>query len=284
MPGSVNLIAMEQKPSVQSVSPTTATTRRLSLIALVAIVPGVALLLSVVHEWAYFLVLDSDLIRLMHIEDYFAAALKWLPGAIIVMFLGWTIQFVITRIEGGKGDEELIASSPSPRFIRFFRASSDWAMLGLVFIGIPVLVLQLPIWLSLLLVIPVLVGWVYVAHWLVGHHKVLGWLRPEYKLAFEWLPALATLIGILGAWDGISALNAKQGDRQVRLSSGTTMSVLLLRPLEVGLLVRQPNIEQVLLIPWADVEVLRQPSGVLPETTTGCHLFGMLCKDDGAGG
>ena len=283
MPGGVNLIAMEQEPSVQSVSPTSTTTRRLSLTAMVAIVPGIALLLSVVHEWAYFSALDSDLIRLMRIEDYFAAVLKWLPWTVIFMFAGWTMQYVTLRIEGGMTEEELIASSPTPRFTRFFRGSANWAMRGLVFIGIPLAVLQFPIWLSFLLAVPVLVGWVYIAGWLVGHYKVLGWLSPQYRLAFVLLPALGILIGTFGAWDGTSDLTANQGDRQVRLSNGATMNVLLLRPLKVGLLVRQPSIEQVLLIPWADVKVLRQPSALPPATKTGCLLFEMFCKNEGDG-
>jgi hypothetical protein len=268
---------MDQERTKPEDSPAARGKTGLSIPVIISAVPGIALLLSVVHEWAYFSVIGADLIRFMRIGDYFSVALKWLPETVIFMFLGLALQYVMTRIEGGMSEEELIARSPVPRFTRWFRASANYAMRLTVLVGVPLAVLTLPIWLSFFIAIPVLVAWVYTAEWLTGHERVLGWLSPTSKMAFEWLPALVLLIGMYGAWDAVSVLISQQGDREVHLRSGTTLNVLLLRPLEVGLLVRQPDMEKVLMIPWQDIEEFRKPSKTPPMTSTVCYVFGKFC-------
>lgn len=256
----------------------------ISLPIIAGLVPGASLLVSVVHEWAYFSVINPDLIRLMTISDYFSSILKWLPGTVIAMFVGYAALFITRRIEGGMTEEELISTSSAPRFTRLFRAASNNLLRLMVLVGIPYAVITLPIWMSSFIGIPILVAWVYLASWVTSHERLSGWMTRRMKMAFEWLPPLIIFIAMLGSSEAAIALVAKKGDSEVILNSDTTMDVLLLRPLEVGLVVRQPETEKVIVLPWHKIAEFNHSSETLPMmTTTGCYLFGWPCKTDDSG-
>jgi len=249
------------------------------LAALIGIVPSLALFLSIVHEWTYFFVIDADLIRLMRIGDYFSSLLKWVPGTTIAMFLGIVALYVTKRVENFKSEDELIASSPFPRFTKFLRWSERYFVRGMVFIGVPLAVLKMPAMFLPFIGAPLTVGWVYLAGWLINHDRVLGGAGRRYKAVIEGIPALAIMIGMFGAFDATTTLLKPSGDRQIVLQDGLTINAVLLRPLELGVIVRQPELEKIIVYTWDEVREIRQISETPSSLPTGCSLLGIFCKD-----
>lgn len=251
---------------------------RISLPVIVGAVPGVAFVVSVVHEWMYFGVIDHELIRLMQIGDYFSSLFKWVPGTLIAMFVGLALMYATRRVDGGMTEDELLARSPTPRFTKFLRGFEKYALRAMVFLGIPYFVLTSPSPFFPFIGFSLSVGWVYFADWITGHARVLGWLDRRSRIAVSGLPALAILIGTFGAFDATMTLSVPKGDREVVLKNGLAINVVLLRPLEVGLVVRQPETEQILVYPWAEVLELRQVSKMQSMQAVGCYLFETFCN------
>ena len=94
-----------------------------SLTEITASISAITLTVSILHEWAYFHVLDFHFLGFLSISDFFRIAIGWLPW----ILMGWLIlgmnELVTQGIEKGMTEEEIVSSTSSPRFFRWFRKS-----------------------------------------------------------------------------------------------------------------------------------------------------------------
>jgi hypothetical protein len=72
-------------------------------------------------------------------NDYLKLSIEWITPVAIFFALGIVANHFLARVERGASEEELTASSPFPRFTRYFRKSADLAIP--LFIIVPAIIL-----------------------------------------------------------------------------------------------------------------------------------------------
>ena len=81
---------------------------------------------SVAYDYAFFLALGLTLDELpSSLSEHVRSAVIWAPNVSVAFILYAVVELALQRVEGGRTEEELVASSPTPRFTRMFRRSGD---------------------------------------------------------------------------------------------------------------------------------------------------------------
>jgi hypothetical protein len=221
---------------------------------LTAILASFSLFLSIAHEWAYFATIGPQFRTLMGTNDYIAAGIEWLPTAIIGLVVGAAVHLFFFRVERGQSEEELVARSPNPGFMRRFRRSADFlpivfatiVALNLFFIRPPDSIefeatLFAAIW--MLFIEYVLLHPVTLARWGGAVVTVMGFLPL----------ALAVVIG-LGANAAYLDLNDRSNPYDIRLADQSTVSqVNILRLLDRGVIYRDATTKTTRFLAWDKV-------------------------------
>jgi hypothetical protein len=93
---------------------------------LLALLGAALLALSVAYDYFFLLALglSFDSVATV-ISDHVRSAIVWLPKAAIFGFAYLVYELLMRRIEGGRSEEELIRTSPTPRFTKWFRWSAN---------------------------------------------------------------------------------------------------------------------------------------------------------------
>ena len=98
------------------------------LTALLSTVLSALVCISVAHEWAFFSALGIGLFSLVSPQDYVRLLLAWAPEIGIFLLVGACVSLVLTRIERGQSDEELVRGSKHADRLLWFRKSSRWVL------------------------------------------------------------------------------------------------------------------------------------------------------------
>lgn len=100
-----------------------------SLVGLLPLFAAILLVASVAYDYAYLLALGLTLDEIpSSLSEHVRSAVVWAPKVSIAFILYVVVELALRRVEGDRTEEELIASSPTPRFTRAFRRSGDAAI------------------------------------------------------------------------------------------------------------------------------------------------------------
>ena len=93
---------------------------------LLALLGAALLALSVAYDYFFLLALGLSFNSVpTTISDHVRSAIVWLPKVAIFGFAYVVYELLMRRIEGGRSEEELIRTSPTPRFTKWFRSSAN---------------------------------------------------------------------------------------------------------------------------------------------------------------
>lgn len=93
-----------------------------------------AFVLTVSFIYGFSLSSKLNLFTYMTLNDYFNYSLKWLTPVLFGFGLGFILQLFFSRVEKGATEEEIIKSSPFPKFTKYFRKYSEKAF-SVIFVG-----------------------------------------------------------------------------------------------------------------------------------------------------
>lgn len=178
--------------------------------ALISVFAAFILGLSVVYDYGFFYILGTGFSEMpTTISDHLRSSLTWIPETIIVISAVVAFEMFNRRIEQGKTEEEIIQSSPMPKFIAWFRASPKYLIIGLALL--PPLTLWLDLDLSIQLwhwPFSLIIIWFVLHSFLFGHERIIQRTSKEFLLASKWLPPILIFFAFNGA---IAASNIKAG-------------------------------------------------------------------------
>lgn len=198
---------------------------------------AITVAISLAHETGYFYVVGSKFITFYSIEDYITSSIEWLPAALISFFIGVSIQFILTGLEGGKSHREIANKSQYPRAMYLFRASADWSLIALA-VGIALTAASFSN-------IYTLYAMIFIAIWSISQIYLFktGYLQSKFSrtqaLTFLGAPLLLSLIFGVGALRGEKALSSTDSFDRIIFKNGDVIdNVAVLRNLEKGVLLK----------------------------------------------
>jgi hypothetical protein len=80
---------------------------------------------TILYVFGYSYGCECNIYRYFEVADYLREAVIWMTPVALYSASGVVLNWVLNRVERGRTEEELIASSRSPRFTRGFRAIGD---------------------------------------------------------------------------------------------------------------------------------------------------------------
>jgi uncharacterized membrane protein SirB2 len=213
----------------------------------IAILSFSALVLSAVHEWAYFQVLGLQFLTISSPLDYLSSALIWLPLALAVLVAFAILNIAVRRIRGG--------SNKTHGAIFFWLA-----------ISIFVVALIGRLWMAgegVVVILCLMLGFIVLYKSSDMERSIT---KRSYLFFATMMILIAYVIGLNDAWRD----QGKHGpfgrlklfsptDRQNVLSlkgNASAREVIVLRNLERGILIRDVNSNVIGFYPWAEVSAI----------------------------
>ena len=238
-------------------SDTHAELRLEKLPALISVIAASILGLSVVYDYGFFYILGTGFSEMpTTLSDHLRSSLSWIPETIIVIFAVVAFEMFNRRIEQGKTEEEIIQSSPMPKFMAWFRASPKYPIIALA------LSLPLSLWLNPDLSIQLqhslfslIIIWYIFHSFLFGHERIVQRTSKEFLLASRWLPIILIFFAFNGA---IAASNIKagRGTNYVLKLDETEIIGTLARTFDKYYLIWDKDKESILLVNTSKVSQL----------------------------
>lgn len=141
--------------------------------------------LSVVYDYGFFYILGTSFSEMpTTLSDHLRSSLTWIPSTTILLFVVVVFEMLTRRIEQGMTEEEIIQSSPTPKFTAWFRDSPKYPaivlalLLPLTLWLNPDLSKQLQLWQFSLIII-----WFFVHPFLFGHERIIQRTSKEFLFA-----------------------------------------------------------------------------------------------------
>ena len=146
------------------------------------------LMLSITYDYGFFLSFGVGFSEIpTTISDHLRSSLNWIPTAIITFFLFYIFEMFNRRMEQGKTEEELINSSPCPKFTAWFRKLPKYFIIALALFPIVALYydIKMPIHVWSL---TAFIFWFIFHDFIFGHERILKDTSNEVYLMSRWMP------------------------------------------------------------------------------------------------
>jgi len=250
-----------------------------SLVEVSAWVSAMTLVFSILYEWSYLRVIDFKLTGAISISDFVELAIGWLPTTLLLYMVLAMNEFLTQGIERGQTEDEIVASSPTPKFTKGFRkAPSILIPLVLVFGSLFQVIFASE-------VSYFFVGVLAVSLWATFASRVSSVPRIQEKYTsllcslFVLVPIVVMTILTLGAMEAELALKAKKGPYDISFNDGEELKeVQILRLFDQGALIRDPSEASISFELWSEVAEFTkysEPPG--PKTSFACRVFDWAC-------
>ncbi len=225
--------------------------------ALFSVFAALILGLSVVYDYGFFYILGTDFSEMpTTISDHLRSSLTWIPETIIVFFAVIAFEMFNRRIEQGKTEEEIIQSSPMPKFTAWFRASPKYPII-VIALSLPLtlwlnpdLSMQLQHWQFSLIII-----WFLSHSYLFGHERIIQRTSKEFLFASKWLPLILIFFAFNGAI-AASYIKAGSGTKYVLKLDETEIIGTLARSFDKYYLIWDKDKDSLLLVNTSKVSQL----------------------------
>jgi hypothetical protein len=221
------------------------------------------LVLSVIHEYGYFIVIGTGFQSLLGPSDYLSNAILWLP--------------IIGACAYSLVDSAALVEETTLRFIKW----KKWQILLIVIVLIAIVTFNalfatsmLPyLFTSLLIFIFV---WTIICARIAPITSGLDDTERTTRTLFRIVPPFLGAILIWGMITGDLDTRSIVGPYVIKTSKmDAPKTRFLLRTFDKGILIRNPEFSTIEFYKWADVESISKQ--IVIERTWGCQLFGRGC-------
>ena len=170
-----------------------------SLPALIAGFSAAILVVSVSYDYGYLLWFGVSFAEApTSLSDHIRTSLVWAPTILLTIFGVMVIELFNRRVEQGMTEEEIIATSPTPKFTAWFRDSPKYPVyVFAIFLPIaPFLGVKLPLqaWMF-----GSIIWWFILHNFFFHHNRILERTTRSIYLLSRWGPAALLFVVFSGA-------------------------------------------------------------------------------------
>ena len=202
----------------------------------ISLFSGALLSASIIYDYGYFTYLGFSFAEApTTISDHIRSSLIWFPSALGAVFVIFLYESTMTRLEGGMTEEEIIETSPTPRFTKWFRNSPVYIVYVAAF-STPVLWyfgIEIPMNAYFFSVVII---WFVFHNWIYNHPNIAKKASWNLFLFSRWLPPVVLLILFLGVSSADRTIKSKNKHYEFTLT-GSVVEGTLLRTFEKYFLV-----------------------------------------------
>jgi hypothetical protein len=247
----------------------------------ISVLLSIGFVSSVLYNYGYFFALGLSINSLpLTLMDYSETALLWLVPVFIVLAFGVMVELVLTRLEGGLTEEEIITSTSNPEKTRKRRdapvkyikriaiaATGMWVIVYILF--------GRNFYPSFNYLFPLIfVDWWIFSTWLNDHPTIHQRRNKIMRYAIVLLPLIALFMFYRGHETAIDDISNPNATYILHVKDEAAVSkqkqVVLLRNLNRGILVSaDKNLE---FYSWVDVKKI-----VMQQKKQGVFFKGVLC-------
>jgi hypothetical protein len=242
---------------------------------LIGLASGALLILSVFYDFNFLLALGLTFEDVpTTISDHVRSAIVWTPIVGLMTLAFYMLDMFIRRVERGRTEAEIIASSSTPKFTRAFRTGANYLILVMVALFVILFGTSIS-WLYL--------GFVFVRGFLsisVVHHPRMGiqFSRTGGRL-FIFVPIFVAAVGYVGYERGRRLLTTPTAQWEVTVKTERGVETRRLAGLrrfsDVAITVDLKN--GVGVLPAESILVANSIRQTVGEKSMSCKWFGYLC-------
>ena len=211
--------------------------RHTSITEVTALISGITILSSIVYEWFYYKIVGPDLIVFLSTSDFIDLAISWFPGFVLIGLVYWIYEFLMTGIERGKSEEELIAGSRTPKPTKWFRKSSEYFVGTVLFIGSLLQYLLVPGASYSSLGISLIIVWFFLSNRVLKIPRLTQRYTQQIRSTIILIPIFVIIFGSLGASEAQKDLKKESGEYSIVIRDKTEVNNFqVLRSIQVGIL------------------------------------------------
>ena len=226
------------------------------LTKVVGLVAGMALVGSVAYDWAYLYALGLSFSDVpTSVADHMRSALNWIPTAILAVFAVLVLELFLRRSEQGMTEEQLISTSPHPRFTAWFRKSPRFPIVIMALL-IPILYILLGYTFSSGLGFAFIILWFLFTSWVNSHPRIMEKRSKEFRFAIHWLPPVIIWIASMGYTAGGASWYADGKPIRSTLYLKNTIDPIQVRAIRLfdkGVLFKSAHDLPVVFVRWEDI-------------------------------
>ena len=213
--------------------------------AVFALAASVSVIVSFVYDWGFFSTLGIGFAQApTAISDHLRSWLIWLPLVITPVLILLAHELLMSRLERGLTEEEIIESSRNPARVRRFRVS-PWKAISFMAVLLTLLWLLFGEAFSHARFFAFPITWAIFAQWVFRHPRLDARYSSIIRNIAIYVPAAFFFAFFLGA--GVADENMSQWSASHRIEVATTTQgegateVRLLRSFQDWILVRDEN-------------------------------------------
>lgn len=245
--------------------------------AVTALVSGLTLLLSVVHEWMYFLFIGPEYLSVMALTDYLTSALRWLPSSMLSVGAVIILEMFTRRMERGLSEREIVEGSPDPAATEKYRRLPWVITMGLILLLGPVTFMLMPFDSGMMLFASFCVLWMLFFLWFISSERIRENIHFSHRRILLFVPIILIFVAGKGYGSAIADLRESAGSYDIDLRKGKVESVQLLRSFDVGVFIRIPNESALEVVPWSEIVSINKTHEIISHQSRACLWFGVLC-------
>ena len=215
-------------------------------------IASLSIIVSVVYDWGFFSALGISFADApTTLTDHMQSWLVWLPIVAPPALFVLGIELLTRRIERGMTEDEIIASSSSPVWMRRFRNSPNFYMgaMGLILVMLWVLFGEIFFY---GLILSLAVCWRSFTGWVFSHPTVRDRHSYLFRWSVHWLPGVMILFFLWGSMSVEDDFSTRDYKINLR-STSSTKNVEILRSFERWVLVREEQ-NAIAWIPLEDID------------------------------
>jgi hypothetical protein len=227
------------------------------------LVAGVALIGSVAYDWAYLYAIGASFSDIpTSVADHIRSALNWMPNAVLVVGIVVALELFLRRSEQGMTEEELIRTSPHPRFTAWFRKSPS-TLTFFVALTIPVFYILFGHRFSSGLGFAFAILWFSFSSWVNSHPRIMEKRSPELRFVIHWLPPVVIWIASMGYTSGAVLWYPVEKPIHSTLylkNEAAPIQLRAIRFFDKGIVYKSAPDLPVVFVKWEDVIKIEKPT------------------------
>lgn len=189
----------------------------------VAAIASLLLVVSVFFDYSFLLAIGLSFDEIpSSLSEHVRSAILWAPKLLLTALAFLMYELLLRRVEGGKSEAELVASSPMPAFTRAFRKFGDLIIpiFGTLFALIAPFISNDLQWIYLIF----LVLWGFLSVSVVRHPRLGVSFSGLRARLFIVLPMLLSVVGLHGYQSGARMLSSSAPKWEMVFRDGSTIA------------------------------------------------------------
>ena len=233
---------------------------------IIGILSSLFFVLTIIYVYGYSKSIGVQVLKYFTLNDYLNYSINWLTPILLFLFVGLIFHLITRRVEHGKSEEEIIASSSNPKFTKRFRKIANYLMwASMILIGLSSYFFYLlnkiseeRLYSDLKIAIPI--SWIIFSYWYIKVPRLIKDWRKKHILLFTFIPAIIMSSFFAGLHDGEKALNNKYENeiQKVLYNNKKEISGNIIFMLSNYTILIKKGSNKIISIPNSEIKIIKQ--------------------------